>query len=186
MHVGAKEWISLADNNRQNSVHDKMCPCRSCTLLAQEFMKEVPVVFNETELSYQLSDKLAFLSIAMMLHQRGMNWVRNGTAAVYLMPWPGHAASGWYADWISSDECYRIGKTFAQENNFCCISSQETHPECLAKSAVMAYNKINEYGEWGLALGSRAQSTMIDIIGINSKLGTNSLVRYFVTVSNDC
>jgi hypothetical protein len=30
----------------------------------------------------------------------------------------------------------------------------------------MAYNGRNEQGEWGLALGVQAQSTMIDIIGM--------------------
>jgi hypothetical protein len=31
----------------------------------------------------------------------------------------------------------------------------------------MAYNGRNKQGEWGLALGVQAQSTMIDIIGMS-------------------
>jgi hypothetical protein len=45
--------------------------------------------------------------------------------------------------------------------------SQGTRRAYLAETAELAYIGRNERGEWGLALGSQAQSSMIDIMGMS-------------------
>jgi hypothetical protein len=45
--------------------------------------------------------------------------------------------------------------------------SQETRKAYLAETAEMAYIGRNEIGEWGLALGSAAQVSLIDLVGVN-------------------
>jgi hypothetical protein len=44
-------------------------------------------------------------------------------------------------------------------------NSQETRKAYLAETAEMAYTGRNEKGEWGLALSSAAQGSLIDIVG---------------------
>jgi hypothetical protein len=44
--------------------------------------------------------------------------------------------------------------------------SQGTRRAFLAETAELAYIEPNERGEWSLALGSQAQSSMIDLIGM--------------------
>ncbi len=43
--------------------------------------------------------------------------------------------------------------------------SQETRKAYLAETAELAYTSRNEKGEWGLALRSAAQGSLIDIVG---------------------
>ncbi len=45
--------------------------------------------------------------------------------------------------------------------------SHGTRRAYLAETPELAYNKRNEKGKWGLALGTQAQASMIDIIGIS-------------------
>jgi hypothetical protein len=45
--------------------------------------------------------------------------------------------------------------------------SQGTRKAYLAETAEMAYIGRNEKGEWGLALGSAAQGSLIDLVGVN-------------------
>ncbi len=45
--------------------------------------------------------------------------------------------------------------------------SQGTQKAYLAETAEMAYIGRNEKGEWGLALGSAAQGSLIDLVGVN-------------------
>jgi hypothetical protein len=45
--------------------------------------------------------------------------------------------------------------------------SQGTRKAYLAETAEMAYIGRNEKGEWGLALGSAAQVSLIDLVGVN-------------------
>jgi hypothetical protein len=45
--------------------------------------------------------------------------------------------------------------------------SQGTRKAYLAETAEIAYIGRNEKGEWGLALGSAAQLSLIDLVGIN-------------------
>ncbi len=48
--------------------------------------------------------------------------------------------------------------------------SQGTRKAYLAETAKMAYIGRNEKGEWGLALGSAAQGSLIDLVGISFPL----------------
>jgi hypothetical protein len=45
--------------------------------------------------------------------------------------------------------------------------SQGTRRTYLAETAELAHNVRNEKGEWGLALGAQAESSMIDITGMS-------------------
>jgi hypothetical protein len=45
--------------------------------------------------------------------------------------------------------------------------SQGTRKAYLAETAEIAYIGRNEKGEWGLALGSAAQLSLINLVGIN-------------------
>jgi hypothetical protein len=45
--------------------------------------------------------------------------------------------------------------------------SQGTRRANLAKTAELAYNGLNERGEWGLVLGVQALNSMIDNIGMS-------------------
>jgi hypothetical protein len=45
--------------------------------------------------------------------------------------------------------------------------SQGTRKAYLAETAEIAYIGRNKKGEWGLALGSTAQISLIDLVGIN-------------------
>jgi hypothetical protein len=45
--------------------------------------------------------------------------------------------------------------------------SQGTRKAYLAETAEMAYIGRNEKGEWGLALGSAVQVSLIDLVGVN-------------------
>jgi hypothetical protein len=45
--------------------------------------------------------------------------------------------------------------------------SQGTRKAYLAETAEMAYIRRNEKGEWRLALGSAAQVSLIDLVGVN-------------------
>jgi hypothetical protein len=48
--------------------------------------------------------------------------------------------------------------------------SQGTRKAYLAETAEMAYTGRNEKGEWGLAVGSAAQGSLIDLVGVNQEL----------------
>jgi hypothetical protein len=45
--------------------------------------------------------------------------------------------------------------------------SQGTRKAYLAETVEMTYIRRNEKGEWGLALGSAAQGSLIDLVGVN-------------------
>ncbi len=45
--------------------------------------------------------------------------------------------------------------------------SQGTRKAYLAETAEIAYMDRNEKGEWGLALGSAAQTSLVDLVGMN-------------------
>jgi hypothetical protein len=62
--------------------------------------------------------------------------------------------------------------------------SQGTRKAYLAETAEMAYSGRNERGEWGLALSTAAQGSLIDIVGADSPEG-NLVPAGDITVQQD-
>jgi hypothetical protein len=87
------------------------------------------------------------------------------------MPRSSHAARGRGEDRPGYDKQHRPGKsiyTREQLEEFARFQdSQGTRKAYLAETAERAYIGRNEKGEWGLALGSAAQVSLIDLVGVN-------------------
>ncbi len=156
----------------------RSAPVEVLPLLHKNCKEEIPVTLNGTE---AFVDPVSYV----------IKSARSPVNCNDIVPLRYKVGGKWYCSYLELRECYdpamlpedkvkidlvtvnniRLGKsiyTKKQLEEFAAFQdSQGTRKAYLAETAELAYMGRNEKGEWGLALGTQAQLSRVDLVGMS-------------------